>query len=486
MQTRRKISVLFNATGFPFAVLAHFALVLAGLLIYAVGNHASGQRRHPSAALAWVLTITLLPYVGLPLYLVLGTRKFARPPRRATPPLRPPDDNLQACAIATLEGMGLAPPHANQQVRFHADGEAAWDELVALVSSAKSQLDICTYVLGNDRFGKRLAGLLKDRAAAGVRVRLLLDAVGCWKTSSTQVRRLRSAGVQVQWYMPLLFNLLRGRGNLRNHRKLAIADGQRLWSGGRNLAAEYFTGQRHKRAWTDLSFTLEGPLAPQAQALFSSHWHQSDGPKVLGNDTSTEQLAAAKAESAGGPLVARESTQHLAQMVPSGPDQAEDTFYGLFLTTLFRAERRVLAITPYFVPDESLLTALCLAARRGVQVDLIVPARSNHRLADIARARALRDLVAAGGHVRLAAGMVHAKVIVVDDALALCGSLNLDSRSLFLNFELMVAFYSSDDIAAVTRWIDSNFQGLPSYQPRQPSLLRDVAEGLVRWLGFQI
>ena len=177
---------------------------------------------------------------------------------------------------------------------------------------------------------------------------------------------------------------------------------------------------------------------------------------------------------------------HRTQLVPSGPDQAEDTFYGLLLTTLYRAQRRVLAVTPYFVPDDSLLKALCLAAQRGVQVELVVPARSNHRLADIARARALRDLVAAGAVVRLAPGMVHAKAVMVDDTIALCGSLNLDARSLFLNFEVMVAFYDSDDISAVTQLLDTNFRQLPPHQPGQASLLRDIAEGLVRWLGFQI
>ena len=389
-------------------------------------------------------------------------------------------DGLSGCAIATVEAMGLKPPQGNANVQFHANGQVAWNELVTLVNGARSELDICTYVLGNDSFGQRLTHLLVERAAAGVRVRLLLDAVGSWSTSRAQVRDLRAAGVQVAWHMPLLFNLLRGRGNLRNHRKLAVADGQRLWSGGRNLAAEYFTGERHKQAWIDLSFTLEGPLAAQAQSLFDSHWSHSHGPEVAGKDE------APKAFTASVSLAAAKPAQHLAQMVPSGPDQAEDTVYDLLLATLFRAERRVLAVTPYFVPDECLLTALCMAARRGLQVELVLPARSNHRLADIARARALRDLAAAGARVRLAPGMVHAKVVVVDDAMALCGSLNLDSRSLFLNFELMVAFYAAEDISAITCWWDENFHDLPSYRPRQPSLLRDVAEGLVRWLGFQI
>ncbi len=469
----------------PVAWLVHVAFVLAGLLIYVMGTHASGQRRHPSAALAWVLTITLLPYLGLPLYILLGTRKFARPTRKALPALTafsPHESDLQRCAIATLEGMGLAPPTANQDIRFHGDGQAAWDELAALIGGAQHTLDICTFLLANDATATHVVRLLEERALAGVRVRLLLDAFGSWGTSRIKVRRLRAAGVQVHWYMPLLHNPLRGRVNLRNHRKLVIADNQRLWSGGRNLAAEYFTGKRHQPPWIDLSFSIDGPLAEQAQELFNSQWpHGREADKSDGSDHHM-----AVEPSARGDSTITETDQHRAQMVPSGPDQSEDTFYDLLLTALYRAEQRVRAVTPYFVPDDALLTALCLAARRGVQVELVVPRHSNHRLADIARARALRDLVAAGGRVLLAPGMVHAKAILVDDALALCGSLNLDSRSLFLNFELMMVFYSSEDIAALSHWMDANFSNLKDLQPVQPSLLRDTGEGLVRWLGFQI
>jgi cardiolipin synthase A/B len=332
-------------------------------------------------------------------------------------------------------------------------------------------------VLGHDALGDRVVSLLEARAGAGVRVRLLLDAFGSWRTSRAYVRRLRAAGAQVQWFMPLLHNPLRGRVNLRNHRKLAIADADRLWTGGRNLAAEYFTYDGNAPAWIDLSFSIDGPLALQALELFNSHWHFGRADKGQGNGQPRGAVRDSPSPTAAN---------HRAQLVPSGPDQAEDTFYGLLLTTLFRAQHRVVAVTPYFVPDDSLLKALCLAARRGVQIELILPARSNHRLADIARARALRDLVAAGGQVRLSPRMVHAKAVVVDDTLALCGSLNLDARSLFLNFELMVAFYAEQDIAAVTRWIDDEFSDLPRFQPVQPSLWRDIAEGLVRWLGFQI
>jgi cardiolipin synthase len=468
-----------SPASYSTAWLVHVTLVLIGLVIYVMGTHASGQRRHPSAALAWVLTITLLPYIGLPLYILLGTRKTVRPARKAPPALSPYQPDLQSCAIATLEGMGLAAPVANQDIRFHVDGQAAWEELLALIGGAQHTLDICTFLLANDSIGKRVVRLLEERARTGVQVRLMLDGFGSWETSRIKVHRLRVAGVQLHWYMPLLHNPLRGQINLRNHRKLVIADHQRLWSGGRNLAAEYFTGKHHQAPWIDMSFSVDGPLAAQAQDLFNSQWPLDQQPGSASNCTGLESLTDENSIVIG-------PSQHLAQMVPSGPDQSEDTFYGLLLTALYRAEQRIRAVTPYFVPDDALLTALCLAARRGVKVELVVPRRSNHRLADIARARALRDLVAAGGRVLLVPGMVHAKAILVDDALAFCGSLNLDSRSLFLNFELMMAFYSRQDIAALSQWMDTHFNDLQELHPKKPSLLRDTGEGLVRWLGFQI
>ena len=172
--------------------------------------------------------------------------------------------------------------------------------------------------------------------------------------------------------------------------------------------------------------------------------------------------------------------------MPSGPDQAEDTVYALLLTAMFRARERVLAVTPYFVPDEALLKAMRLTAQRGVRVELIVPRRSNHWLADISRNRALYDLAAAGGDVRLMPTMLHAKAVVIDDEVALCGSVNLDSRSLFLSFEMMVAFYSPDDINAVATWIERSAVDTAPYRLQQRSLAREIGEGLVRWLGFQI
>ncbi len=170
----------------------------------------------------------------------------------------------------------------------------------------------------------------------------------------------------------------------------------------------------------------------------------------------------------------------------SGPDQADDTVYALLVTAAYRAHQRIALATPYFVPEAALLMALCLAARRGVTVDLLLPARSNHRLSDLARERSLRSLAEAGGRVWLAPTMMHAKMVVIDDELALAGSANLDTRSLFLNYELMCAFHQAPDVRRFAQWFDLERRTARPYAASPPGLLRDIAEGLLLWLGFQL
>jgi cardiolipin synthase len=307
-----------------------------------------------------------------------------------------------------------------------------------------------------------------ERAGAGVAICVLLDPLARLSASRAQLQRLRAAGIAVRWAHAGRSDPLETRLNLRFHRKLVVCDDAVLWCGGRNLADEYFTHDGARAPWVDLSFDVHGPLAAQAGTLFASSWMHSGGAA----------------------FVRRQGTAPMgsvpAQLVASGPDYADENYYGLLLAGAFQARERILAVTPYFVPDDALLVAWRMACRRGVRVTLLVPARSNHRLADWARGRALRDLAAAGAEIILFPRMIHAKAIVIDDAVALCGSANLDSRSLFLNFEMMVAFYGQLEIAWLAAWITARAAEGTPYVAREPSLAVDLAEGLVRVVGFQL
>lgn len=458
--------------------LGHALLVAASLLVYVLATRIGHQYRHPSAALAWVLGLVAFPYATLPLFLLFGTRKYARPPRHrmvpervaasATAPGAPP------WATRLLAGMELAPAQHNPYIAFQEDGPASLQALLALIDSAEHTLELGSFLYRHDAVGRAITAALVRCVQRGVTTRLLLDAVGSFQVPRRQWHQWLRAGVRVRRFMPLLHNPLRGRANLRNHRKVAVADGVRLWSGGRNLAAEYFTGQGGQGAWADLSFVVHGPLAAQAQAQFRADWHTAAGRPLRLNRTPLLPHAADAAQGA------------LAQWVPSGPDHADDTAHALLMSGAYQAQQRIRAATPYFVPDDALLDAWCLACRRGVQVSVLLPARSNHRVADWARERALRQLVAAGAQVWLAPGMLHAKAVVIDDELALCGSLNLDARSLFLNYESMAAFYAPAQVQWLCDWFDRQVAQARPYHAQRPSWLRDIFEGVVRAVAFQL
>lgn len=474
--------------------LEHVAFVAAGLLTYLVVTRVRRQRRHPYAALAWVMGIAAFPYLGLPLFLVFGTRKVVRPATPRQPaPAGPWAALAPLWATRLLAALGVAGARPQAVVRFESDGEAALAQLQRVIGSARHTLDLCTYVLGDDEVGAAVAAALADRARAGVRVRLLVDSIGSLKSAHSHDAMLKNAGVRTRLFMPALGRPGRGRVNLRNHRKLLIADGAVVWSGGRNLANEYFIGRVGEPPWLDLSFAAEGALAAQAQALFDGDWRIARGARQalrLGYAERFARQQALEQPSDAADYAAAPSTDatftSLAQWVPSGPDFHEDVLHALLVSAAFHAEERLLLATPYYVPDESVQEALVLAAKRGLQITLLLPHRSNHRLADWARGRAVRELVEAGVDVRLLPAMLHAKAVVVDDVLALCGSANLDSRSLFINYEAMAAFYGRAEIDWLADWINAHAAQAEPASAKPPSWLRDIGEGIVATLAFQL
>ena len=474
--------------------LEHVAFVAAGLLTYLVVTRVRRQRRHPYAALAWVMGIAAFPYLGLPLFLVFGTRKVVRPATPRQPaPAGPWAALAPLWATRLLAALGVAGARPQAVVRFESDGEAALAQLQRVIGSARHTLDLCTYVLGDDEVGAAVAAALADRARAGVRVRLLIDSIGSLKSARSHEAMLKNAGVRTRLFMPALGRPGRGRVNLRNHRKLLIADGEVVWSGGRNLANEYFIGRVGEPPWLDLSFAAEGALAAQAQALFDGDWRIARGARQalrLGYAERFARQQALEQPSDAADYAAAPSTDatftSLAQWVPSGPDFHEDVLHALLVSAAFHAEQRLLLATPYYVPDEAVQEALVLAAKRGLQITLLLPRRSNHRLADWARGRAVRELVEAGVDVRLLPAMLHAKAVVVDDVLALCGSANLDSRSLFINYEAMAAFYGRAEIDWLADWINAHAAQAEPASAKPPSWLRDIGEGIVATLAFQL
>jgi cardiolipin synthase len=480
-------------------ITVHSLAIVVSVLTYVLTTRAVRERRPPSIAIAWVLGMIALPYLVLPMYVMFGRRKMPR--KQARRGLHCVGGRHWAEDL--IESFDL-PAATNDAVRMHLDGKESAGALFEIMSGAKSRLDICTYILGNDEFGRAAMQRMAECAARGVRVRLLLDGVGALQLPRWCFTKLESAGIQTAIFSPLFARKTQGPRNLRNHRKLVIADSSRLWAGGRNIAAEYFTGLNGIAPWADLSFDLEGAVAHAAGGQFELDWVAAGGKPASGDplemaaadiasgivqaaDGAGPPSAEAAAQTAPPPALARSAhSSARAQFLPSGPDQTEDTVHALLIDACFHARERMLAVTPYFVPDNSLETAMRLAARRGVKIDLCIPAESNHRLADFARSRALRALSRAGVCVHLLPAMNHAKAVVFDTSLAISGSVNLDSRSLLLNYESAVVFYGATEIGWLADWIAGLIPQATDFDARQPSILRDVAEGLLLTVGYQL
>ena len=443
----------------------HFLAVAISLLVYVLTTRSQRQQRAPTTAIAWVMALALLPYLMLPMSLLFGRRKL-RPAGAPRPKRSAPGAHW---ASELIDSFGLAAP-SMCNVRMHADGAAARDALWQVIEGARSTLDVGTFIIGSDAFGQQVMERLVRRAREGIKVRVLLDGFGALSLPRRYFDQLREAGGDVTVFRPLFSLRNTGPRNLRNHRKVTIADDQWLWSGGRNLAGEYFLGnEAYPQPWRDLSFDLRGNVAAAAARQFAHDW-----------------ASVRKRKPRAIPDLPDVPGTSLAQYLPSGPDQTEDTAQALLIDACFRAEHRLMAITPYFVPGDGLRDALRLAARRGVQVTIAIPQVSNHRLADFVRARAMRDLARAGVIFRMLPFMAHAKAVVMDESLALCGSINLDGRSLLLNHESAVVFYTPQEIDWLAHWIETTASAGETFRARQPGLMRDLAEGFLLTLAFQL
>ncbi|MBI5844636.1 MAG: PLDc N-terminal domain-containing protein [Deltaproteobacteria bacterium] len=441
----------------------HFLPTLGYLFALLLMSRILTERRSHGSLLAWIMAIAFIPYVGVPLYLMLGGRKLnSMAQSKPLLPKKTPDqyDEDDIRPLLPPGFHGSFPVTRNNTVVMLPSGEQAYDECMGLIESAVSSIYVATFILKDDDTGRALVDAMARRAAAGVHVRLLLDAFGSMGLSSAFLSPLTEAGGGTAFFMPMMrLPFSRGRSNLRNHRKMLIVDRKAAVMGGMNLAEEYMGPFGSRDRWQDLSVRVDGPVADQLYEIFRSDWLFASGEEL-------EPARPAENDHAGDGKVG-----HL-QIIASGPDVKADSLREAIINALYAAETRAWIVTPYFVPDQTLAEALCMAARRGVNVTMMLPRRSNHRIADLAREMYLEQLEESGGNVLLyQPGMLHAKAMLVDDRAALLGSANMDMRSLLYNYEVGLSIHDPEVIKQVDAWMG----WLTSYcRPRQGEKRRRV------------
>ncbi|WP_395542306.1 phospholipase D-like domain-containing protein [Neotabrizicola sp. sgz301269] len=473
-------------------------LVVAGVLLIALSILLVLQvRSTPQSAVAWILFIILLPYIGVPIFLALGFRKQRRgvSPRRFTDGPRELSADLAARlpdgaadAARLFRSTGAAPVTTGNALEIHRDDAHALAELNRMIDGATHDIDALFYILRNDAAGRAFVERLTARAQAGVTVRLGLDRLGTLKRPRKELAALVAAGGEVRYVSPFLHLRNAGNLNLRNHRKLVLTDAfcapgrsATLWTGGRNIGNSYLLQPPGGRV--DLSFTATGPIAAAFGEVFASDWLVAGGKDLRAAAALAVTVAEAEqgkvAEAAPPPPATGSGDGPALQLVSAGPDEPKDGLHDGLVAAIHRARDRVWIATPYFIPTEPLALALANAARSGRDVRIFVPGRSDQWTADFARGTFLREVERAGARIlRHDRGMMHAKLVLID-GWSLTGSANFDIRSMRLNFECMVAVYDSATSTALEAWFLAASEG--AAEPLPPSRLhRRILERLFR------
>ena len=430
------------------------------------------ERRSPQATLAWIFALAWLPYVGIVVYLLVGPRRLTRKRRRyalARSRVVHTTSDLSAMRVAGHSRTSLdpavrqfadlghranaSPPVRTDRLDILLDGDACFDSLEDAIGRARHHVHLEYYIWKSDRIGRRFRDLLCQKANEGVHVLLLLDAFGSASLGRRFLRPLVEAGGRIGWFNQISFSRFRpGLINFRTHRKIVICDGRVGFTGGVNICDEQSACASGKAAWRDTQVCLEGPAVRWLQRVFLDDWYFATGSAPSHADYFPSDDA-----DASGPWV---------QIVTSGPDCDQYTIHKLTFAAIAAARHRVLLTTPYFVPDEPILTAIVTAAMRGVDVRVLVPKRTDSLLVTAAARSYFDDLLRAGVHVyEFGPSMIHAKTLVVDD-IAFVGTANMDNRSFRLNFEVMTAIYDAASAEALAEAFAADVQLADRYTGR--------------------
>jgi len=479
------------------------AVGLIGITLSVIASvHAISTKREVRGAIGWMGLIWLVPFGGAALYALLGVNRITRrggrisrqmhslqpdstvPPmafgtHREAPPVspetsilaRPPDHHPSLAGLLRTgrEVTGLSLVEGNR-IQLLIDGDETYPAMLEAIRSARESIGLSTYIFDTDEAGEPFIEALADAVRRDVRVRVLIDAVGGLYSSPPAPRLLQARGVRTASFLKSFLPWRAKYLNLRNHRKILVVDGRTGFTGGINIRAGCLSTAPHGRI-QDLHFLVEGPVVSHLVASFAGDWVFTTGELLEGE-------AWFPALDPQGDIAARG--------VSDGPDEDFETLRWTLLAALASAEHNVRILTPYFLPDQTLVAALSLAALRGVTVDIVIPEHSNLRVVGWAMLGQIRQVLKFGCRVWLTPHPFdHSKLMIVDHAWTLFGSGNWDPRSLRLNFEFNVEAYDPDFAARAEMVVWEKIgraRRLTIEEVDAWSLARRVRNGLA-WLG---
>jgi cardiolipin synthase A/B len=423
---------------FYYLVQSIYWITLIGVVLVVVLDN-----RNPVKTIAWVLVLIFLPYLGLVLYIFFGQR-YRKAKIISKKSIRSIENNPAYLyeeldpSLYPIECTGLIrlfrknnshPVFSGNDVQLFTNGRDKFDALFRDIRNARKHIHLEYYVFERSKIGYELQELLIKKAKEGIEVRVIYDDLGSWYTPKSFYREMRDAGVQVSPFLKVLLPWLSPKTNYRNHRKLAVIDGCIGYTGGINVADRYIDGG-HFQSWRDSHIRISGNAVYGLQTAFLIDWF------FVSRNLITSKFFFPDMALKGSCLV---------QTATSGPDTDwEGIMQGLF-SILTNAKKYVYLQTPYFLPNESLLTAMQTVALSGVDVRLMVPANTDTLVALKGMQSYFTEIMEAGVKIYVyRSGFMHAKTIVADDVVSTVGSTNLDYRSFELNFEVNAFIYDKE------------------------------------------
>jgi cardiolipin synthase len=405
------------------------------------------REKHNIGNLGWLAMIMLTPPVGLILFIIFSGKKIsAEHDERETVDLPQPDEaaTYEPDSIADVAvKRGLPPPSENNRLVVRVTPESMHHELFEVIESAQRRLFIHSFILIDDAVGRSIIDRLCEKAEAGIEVRLMVDGFGSFTFSDALLQRVIDAGGRTTRFKPISQFSRFAYLNYRNHRKLVVADGERSFIGGANLVEYEMTPSPDDETWVDYAMRIDGLAARQIESIFCSDWKFATDEEL---PPTTGELTA---------IANSDPDQSALQVIPVGPDGPPEVLDDVWLTAINRARERVWIITPYFIPPRAAIRSLAMAIRRGVDVRIIYPDHSDMAPADYGRRDFVQELHELGATLlRLPDRMVHAKLLLVDDDVAYCGSANFDMRSFFLNYELVVGVFNETKVKEMACWFE--------------------------------
>ena len=419
-------------------------IILAARIVYK-------EKKSPVSTWAWMLILLLLPLIGFFIYWIFGRDLHHKNKKTHTPKTR----EMVQEQLASLQkenwltGSDIlgkykdliymqlnhdqAPLVQHNETKLYTDGKKKFDDLFEDIRKAEDHIHLQYYIIRGDNLAHRLIDLLTEKAEQGVEVRFLYDALGSFTTPRKKTfKKLLEAGGEVEAFFPVKYGLLKPYINHRNHRKAAIIDGQTAYTGGFNVGDEYLGLKKKFGYWRDTHLRLKGYTVHLIQEMFISDWNKT---------VNADELALEKKYF---PTIAEQGNVPI-QLVSSGPEEKWDQVKNGFLKLINHAEDYIYVQTPYFVPDQSILDSLRLAALSGVDVRVMIPNKPDHAFVHWATYSYMAKLLEAGARAyEYENGFLHSKTLVADDQIATMGTTNVDIRSTSLNFEMNAFIYDKN------------------------------------------